>query len=102
MSYLIDTNIIAEVRKGDRCNPDVARWWARVADAELFLSVLVLAEIRNGIELARPRDPAKAATLGRWLDAVSNASRAAHPPHRPGGGRCVGTAERFPPFTDRR
>jgi predicted nucleic acid-binding protein len=73
MSYLIDTNIIAELRKGQRCDPHVARWWARVGDAELFLSVLVLGEIRKGIELARPRDPAKATALERWLDAVSHA-----------------------------
>jgi predicted nucleic acid-binding protein len=73
MSYLIDTNIIAEVRKGSRCDAQVARWWARVADADLFLSVLVLGEIRKGVELARPRDPVKAAALERWLDAVSQA-----------------------------
>jgi predicted nucleic acid-binding protein len=73
MSYLIDTNIIAEVRKGSRCDVQVGRWWARVADADLFLSVLVLGEIRKGIELARPRDPVKAAALERWLDAVSQA-----------------------------
>ncbi len=72
MSYLIDTNIIAEVRKRGRCDPHVARWWARVADADLFLSVLVLGEIRKGIELARPRDPVKASALERWLDAVSH------------------------------
>jgi len=73
VSYLIDTNIIAEVRKGKRCDSHVARWWARVADADLFLSVLVLGEIRKGIELARPRDPAKATALERWLDTVSQA-----------------------------
>ena len=42
MSYLIDTNIIAEVRKGNRCHPQVARWWANITDAELLLGVLVL------------------------------------------------------------
>ena len=79
MSYLIDTNIIAEVRKGSRCDAHVARWWAGVADTDLFLSVLVLGEIRKGIERARPRDPAKAVTLERWLDTVSHAFAAAHP-----------------------
>jgi len=73
MSYLIDTNIIAEVRKGSRCDAQVARWWVGVADADLFLSVLVLGEIRKGVELARPRDPVKAVVLERWLDAVSQA-----------------------------
>jgi predicted nucleic acid-binding protein len=71
MSYLIDTNIIVEVRKGNRCHPQVARWWASIADDELFLSVLVLGEIRKGIELARPRDPLKAVALEQWLDTVT-------------------------------
>jgi len=73
MSYLIDTNVIAEVRKGNRCHPRVARWWASITDDEIFLSVLVIGEIRKGIELARPRDPAKAAALEQWLDTVTTA-----------------------------
>lgn len=40
MSYLIDTNIIAEVRKGKRCDPHVAKWWGQTSDDDLFLSVL--------------------------------------------------------------
>ena len=70
MSYLIDTNIISEVRKGARCNADVAAWYASVADEELFLSTLVLGEIRKGVELARPRDSGKAVALERWLREV--------------------------------
>ena len=73
MSYLIDTNIISEVRKGDRCNPRVAAWYASITDEDLFLSTLVLGEIRKGIELARPTDPNKAAALERWLRQVEAA-----------------------------
>lgn len=73
MSYLIDTNIISEVRKGDRCDPHVSAWYASVADDDLFLSTLVLGEIRKGIELARPRDPARAVALERWLRQVEAA-----------------------------
>lgn len=50
MAWLIDTNVISEVRKGARCHPAVAAWWAGVDDRELFLSVLTLGEIRKGIE----------------------------------------------------
>ena len=57
MSYLIDTNIISEIRKGTRCDANVSAWFASVADEDLFLSTLVLGEIRKGVELARPRDP---------------------------------------------
>jgi predicted nucleic acid-binding protein len=70
VSYLIDNNIISEVRKGARCNADVAAWYASVADEELFLSTLVLGEIRKGVELARPRDSGKAVALERWLREV--------------------------------
>jgi hypothetical protein len=65
VSFLIDTNIISEVRKGDRCEAHVADWYASIADRDLFLSTLVLGEIRKGIELARPRDADKAAVLDR-------------------------------------
>ena len=73
MSYLIDTNIISEVRKGARCDARVSAWYASVADEELFLSTLVLGEIRKGVELARPRDPGKAVALERWLREVESA-----------------------------
>lgn len=73
MSYLIDTNIISEVRKRDRCDRRVAAWYASITDEELFLSTLVLGEIRKGVELARARDPHKAALLERWLGQVEAA-----------------------------
>ncbi len=67
MTYLIDTNIISELRKGARCDPQVAAWYRSAFDDDLHLSALVLGEIRRGVELARARDPDKAATLERWL-----------------------------------
>lgn len=70
MSFLIDTNVISEVRKGGRCDPAVAQWWNDVPEDRIWLSVLVLGEIRKGIELARRRDPAKAGVLEDWLGAV--------------------------------
>ena len=54
MSYLIDTNIISEVRKGDRCDAKVAEWYASIADEDLYLSTLVLGEIRKGVESLAP------------------------------------------------
>ena len=73
MSYLIDTNIISELRKGERCDTHVSAWYASIADDDLFLSTLVLGEIRKGVELARPRDAGKAAALERWLREVETA-----------------------------
>jgi predicted nucleic acid-binding protein len=73
VTWLVDTNVISEIRKGARCDPHVMNWWRRVAAEDLFLSVLVLGEIRRGITQAAPRDPAKAATLEAWLTEVTAA-----------------------------
>lgn len=73
MSFLVDTNIISEVRKGSRCDADVAAWYGTIDDSDLFLSVLVLGEIRRGVELVRPRDPEQAAVLDTWLGEVDAA-----------------------------
>ena len=73
MNYLIDTNIISEVRKGRRCNPSVARWYESIEDASLYLSVLVIGEIRSGIEKARSKNADKANALEQWLVAVGRA-----------------------------
>ena len=68
--YLLDTNVISEVRKGSRCDARVAAWYARVDTSNLFLSVLTTGETRKGVEQARPRDPAKADVLEAWLEDV--------------------------------
>ena len=44
MNYLIDTNIISEVRKAERCDGHVAAWFAAINDEDIFLSVLVSAK----------------------------------------------------------
>ncbi len=67
MTFLIDTNVISEVRRGDRCDPAVAAWWSGVAEDDLWLSALVLGEIRKGVELARRHDPRRAKALEAWL-----------------------------------
>ena len=70
MNYLIDTNIVSEVRKGHRCDAHVAAWYASIDDASLYLSVLVLGEVRKGIERARLKDSGRARALEKWLAAV--------------------------------
>jgi predicted nucleic acid-binding protein len=73
VSYLIDTNVIFEVGKGARCDAHVSAWYESVADEDLFLSTLVLGEIRKGVERTRPRDAGKAVALERWLREVETA-----------------------------
>ena len=64
---LIDTNVLSELRKEKRCDAGVRQWFEDAAEDELFISVLVLGEIRQGIERIRPRDPAQARALENWL-----------------------------------
>jgi predicted nucleic acid-binding protein len=67
VKFLLDTNVISEVRKRDRADPNVVRWVNRTPAEEIGTSVLVLAEIRHGIELKRRSDPAQARSLDRWF-----------------------------------
>jgi predicted nucleic acid-binding protein len=67
VSFLLDTNVVSELRKGARADAGVAAWFAAAASDELYLSVLVIGEIRRGIERVRRRDAAAAASLERWL-----------------------------------
>ncbi len=66
MSFLLDTNVVSEIRKK---SPDagVSTWFASVPADKLFLSVLVVGEIRQGIERLTRRDPARAEIYERWL-----------------------------------
>lgn len=66
MTFLLDTNVVSELRKR-RADQQVRKWFAGVAGCELFLSVLVLGEIRQGIERLRQRDPVAADGLDGWL-----------------------------------
>jgi toxin FitB len=73
LSYLLDTNVVSELRKGERADANVTAWFAGLADEEIFLSVLTIGEIRRGIENVRRRDPDAAAALDRWLALLSDA-----------------------------
>ena len=70
MSFLVDTNVISEIRKGQGANPGVRRWWTGAEESEIFLSVLVVGEICRGIEKIRPKDRNRAAVLENWLQVL--------------------------------
>lgn len=72
LKYLLDTNIISELRKAKRCDSNVQNWFEEVDQAQLFTSVLVIGEIRRGIENIRRRDAQSAEHLERWLRNVQN------------------------------
>ena len=66
--YLIDTNVISELRKRDRADAQVRTWFDEHRDDEFWLSVLVVAELRRGLELIRRRDAVAASRLMAWLE----------------------------------
>jgi toxin FitB len=70
MGYLIDTNVLSEIRKGRRANAGVREWFAEANDDDLFVSVLTIGEIRRGIEGIRHRDPVSATYLDKWFATV--------------------------------
>lgn len=67
MRWLIDSNVLAELRKGERGDAGVRAWFAEANETDLFTSVLVLGEARRGVESIRRRDPKIAERLERWL-----------------------------------
>lgn len=73
MKCLVDTNVISELGKADRCNSGVSAWYAAADERDLCTSVLVLSEIREGLERLRPRDPIQAGRLEGWLADVASA-----------------------------
>lgn len=76
MRYLVDTNVISELRKGERADAAVRAWFAAVDDEDVFLSVLTIGELRQGVEGIRRRDPDGAARLDSWLAQIVETHRA--------------------------
>jgi toxin FitB len=69
--YLLDTNIVSELRK-PRPNPKVVDWLQDVEDSDLHLSAVTVGEIQAGIEVTRTQDPVKAEELESWADQVAD------------------------------
>jgi len=77
--YLLDTNVVSELRKGDRANSGLAAWYRERDKRALYLSVITLAELRRGIALIAKRDPPQADSLARWCRTLQRGfSRAGH------------------------
>ena len=70
MSFLLDTNVLCELRKGPQANEQVLAWDGSIGDDARFTSTIVLAELRTGA-LARARKDAQGgAALDQWVDRV--------------------------------
>jgi len=70
--YLIDTNVISELRKGSKCNLGVQRFFESIQSESIYISVLTLGEIRRGCENIRQRgDTLQASQLENWLEEIT-------------------------------
>lgn len=69
--YLLDTNIVSELRR-NKPHGAVVAWIQGIPDNELFLSAVTIGEIQAGIELTREQNNDKAKQLEQWLNQVSN------------------------------
>jgi predicted nucleic acid-binding protein len=66
--FVLDTNVIAELRRPDRANPTVVRWAAGIPAVQFYLSAISLLEIERGaLQIAR-KDPAQGRVLRSWID----------------------------------
>lgn len=68
--YLLDTNVVSELRK-QRPHAGVVAWLQSTDNAQLYLSAVTLGEIQAGIELTREQDPGKAEEIEAWLELVA-------------------------------
>ncbi|WP_341646650.1 type II toxin-antitoxin system VapC family toxin [Thauera sp. SDU_THAU2] len=68
--YLLDTNIVSELRK-NKPHGAVLAWVSAADDATLFLSAVTVGEIQAGIKKTRESDPVKAAEIEQWLEQVA-------------------------------
>lgn len=68
--FLLDTNVVSELRRPPKADPNVLSWAAGVPVEQHFLSVVTIMEIEQGILLLGRRDGAQAAVLKRWLNAL--------------------------------
>lgn len=68
--YLLDTNVISELRR-PRPHRAVVAWLDGVADHDLHLSAATLGELQAGVEITREQDPEKASEIELWIDQVA-------------------------------
>ena len=68
--YLLDTNVVSELRKR-RPHPAVVAWLQQQPDQALHLSAVTLGELQAGVEITRAQDAAKAAEIEAWVEQVA-------------------------------
>jgi hypothetical protein len=66
--FLLDTNVLSELRRAERTNSNVAGWIDAVPEADMFLSAITIMEIELGTLMLLRRDPVRGGELRHWID----------------------------------
>lgn len=69
MTYLLDTNVISEMRK-PKPHGAVSAWLGSLSHDEIRIPAVAIAELQNGVELTRRQNPSRAAELDKWIDRI--------------------------------
>jgi len=67
--YVLDTNVLSELRKG-RPHGAVVAWMGSIAPSDIFVTAVTMGEIQAGVELTRRRDQVKANEIEAWADMI--------------------------------
>jgi predicted nucleic acid-binding protein len=68
--YLLDTNIISELRRL-RPHPGLIAWLSGIASDQVFISAVTLGELQAGVENTRQQDTARAKIIEGWIDSIA-------------------------------
>jgi predicted nucleic acid-binding protein len=66
--YILDTNVISELRKAKKTHPNVKKWAEALPSASLYISVISVLELEIGILLIQRRDKEQGTILREWMD----------------------------------
>ena len=69
MIYLLDTNVISELRKR-KPHGAVTAWLSSLRDEDIQIPAVAIAELQDGAEITRRQDPVKARELEQWIDRI--------------------------------
>jgi toxin FitB len=68
--YLLDTNIVSELRK-NKPHGAVVGWFSALHSEQIFVSAVTLGEMQSGVEIVRLQDSLKAAEIESWVDKIA-------------------------------
>jgi predicted nucleic acid-binding protein len=68
--YLLDTNVVSELRK-PRPHGAVLAWFESIPESALYIAAVTFGELQVGVERTRTRDPPKAEQIDQWIDLLA-------------------------------